>query len=345
MEKNETQTLIFAFYGIGVSVTGPGVLLEKIRRDFSYFQQRDGGVDAVMSIAVEETEPPYERVPQVRAVLYQPDSLAYDEGDTRYVDYNGRALCVYDYVRERGVLYSRDEELLHELAYLLIHSRVGELLDKKGLHRVHALGISYGGKGAVCLLPQGGGKTTLCLALLRDPDIMLMSDDTPLIARSGILHAFPVRIGIGTADTRDIPDQFLSIMVRRKYGTKTLVDTAYYAGRIAAQAPLAFVLIGEREFSDRPRIVPVSRFVAVAAMFRNCVVGLGLPQVVEYFLRYRMGDIAGKFVVFLSRVVASLRVVLTAKSYRFTMGRDPEANASLVLQFMKNDGKNALRKK
>ena len=93
------------------------------------------------------------------------------------------------------------------------------------MHRIHALGISHNDEGILCILPQGGGKTTLGLSLLKKyDDVKLLSDDTVLISRDGMLIPFPVRIGLCEEDKIDVPNEYRGTLIRRKYGKKMLFD-------------------------------------------------------------------------------------------------------------------------
>jgi hypothetical protein len=332
------ETLALVFYGVGVTIAAPGPVIDELRRDFSFFvRPLSGGIFRAMRITVFEQKPPFERVPEVRASLYQPDSVSYDWRDVRFVDYNGAALSIYDFRAEHGEVYATDSDLLHELVYLLILSRVGELLDGKRIHRVHALGIAREGKGILCLLPQGGGKTTLALELLKESSVQLLSDDTPLITARGEVLPFPARIGIDPAMAASIPDKFKGTLLRRKYGAKTLVDIEFFKDHIAVAAvPVSLLLVGEREFSLKPRFVKAGKLVGGIALFKNSIIGLGLPQMVEYFLRHGLKEVLSKGEIFLSRFLIAMNIILKSDTYRFVMGRDPEENAAAFLRFIKN---------
>jgi hypothetical protein len=207
------------------------------------------------------------------------------------------------------------------------------MLDRKGLHRVHAMGLTYGLNGILCLLPQGGGKTTLCLALLRREGISLLSDDTPLIDRCGRLFPFPVRIGVCEVPA-NIPEQYLSKFNRRKYGAKTVIDIELFKNKIASPSKASIVLVGDRKYSNDAAISPLGKLSALSVFMVNCVAGLGLPQMVEYFLRYRLCDNIGKMGIALSRTWASIILIMKARTYRFTIGSDKDRNTEVLSEFL-----------
>ncbi|MHB9154495.1 MAG: hypothetical protein ACYC5N_02235 [Endomicrobiales bacterium] len=332
----ENKTLALNFYGVTVTALCPPELFVLLRRDFSYFEVtgESAAGDSDVSISIYLSAPPYERIPPVRASLYQPDSIAFDKEEVRYVDYAGKALCIYDYRAEKGEIYSPEADLLHEIAYLLIHSRAGEMMDKKGMHRVHALGVVAENRGALCLLPQGGGKTTLCLDLLKNPGIRLLSDDTPVITTRGEVLPFPLRMGLCADRAPEIPGQYLSTFFRRRYGPKILIDIGYFKGRIAAVVRPAVILLGEREYSSAARITRTGRLAAAVPLLRNCVVGLGLPQMVEYFLRFDVRDMMSKMRITASRVIACWMLLRFARVYRFTIGTDCSRNSAALAEFL-----------
>lgn len=321
------------FYGVVAELTfSEEGLAQDIERDFSYFLSSKQS--PTVKISVFNQVSPYEKIPEVKACLYLAGSISYDYRGIRYVDYNGEALTIYNYETEEGEIYSPDRDFLHELTYLLILSRVGELLDKKGVHRLHALGISVNGKGVMCLLPMGGGKSTLALSLLKDEKVKLISEDTPLISKEGKILPFPLRIGLDSGVKLDVPQQYLRRFVRRRYGSKTLIDIDYFKDKIAKISQPGIILIGEREFSNKARIVKTGKIKAIGPFIRNMVFGLGLPQMVEYFLRNNLGDILSNTKIALSRLFVSLKIIRESKTYSFIIGRNKTKNAETLLNFL-----------
>ena len=322
------------FYQVRLRVeSNDEFILEDIKRDFAYFVSRNDGYD--INIAIFMQEPPYELVPHVKASLYLPAAIAYDCKNKRYVDYQGQALTIYDYNTETGFVYSQDKNLIHEISYLLILSRVGELLDKKGIHRIHALGVTVHGRAVLCLLPMGAGKTTLALDLLKEEDIKLLSDDIVLVDRKGQILPFPLRIGVNKGIKLDIPPNFLRELQRRQYGAKILIDLEYFKGQIGEESKPRAILIGEREYSNQAKIKPTTKLAAIGPLFQNGIIGFGLPQMVEYFLRNNFRDF-NKLGLFLARIFFALKIIMVSKVYKFTIGLDRGKNIKVLLDFLAN---------
>ncbi|MFA5146530.1 MAG: hypothetical protein WC515_04060 [Candidatus Omnitrophota bacterium] len=318
----------FDFHGVKVAIRADADRVAgDLKRDFAYFITGECPPD--ISVEILFRPPPYETVPRVRASRYLPTSIVYDVKGKRYVDYRNRALTVYDHAGQRAQIYSADNDLLHEISYLLVLSRVGELLDRRGMHRIHGLALSVSGKAVLCLLPMGGGKTTLALELLKQDGIKLLSDEIILVDRSGAVLPFPMRLGIDKEDAPVLPPELLREFPRQRYGTKILLDIDHISGKVGSAGAPWLILIGERVFSDETKVEPMGRMSAFRFLFRDGVIGLGLPQVVEYFLRNGIRDL-GKVPILFSRTLASLKLLCRSKVYRCLLGRDKKKNAETI---------------
>src|SRR5204862_3607034 len=126
-----------------------------------------------------------------------PRNICFHNGKLSYIDYFGRGLVVFNRQALRCTIYGTNRELVHEIAYLFFLSTVGQYLDQRRLHRVHALGVSYRGRGILLLLPSGGGKSTMALKLLSHPGVLLLGEETLLIDRQVRILTFPLRLCVG----------------------------------------------------------------------------------------------------------------------------------------------------
>lgn len=320
-------------HGVAVSIaSNSGVLVDSLRRDFSWFLT-PGPASETVEIEAWLREPAWSSAPAGRCVMVQPTCVVYEHGAARWVDYQGRALCRFSHAEEHGEIWSMDADLLYEVTYLFLLSRVGEIHDRRGLHRIHALGLSLEGRGVICMLPSGGGKTTLGLHALRNSRAHLLSDDTPLVTRSGALLAFPNRVGC-VGKPEGIPDRYLRQFARRAHGDKWLIDIDAFADRIDASASPHAVILGARQLSGPGRLEEIPRHQAAGELFRSIVVGLGLPQVVEYFLRFDPADVIAKAKIVASRAMASAALVGRAKTFRLHLARDRAHNARLLTELL-----------
>lgn len=338
------KELVLDFHGVAAVLRSEdGALLSDLERDFAWFagEGRRPGAPAGTVIELELRVSAEAATARPSGVHWRWRSArVYPRGASRTVDYEGRARLDYDSSTERGVLAGADRSLLHELAYLAVLSRVGAALDRRGLHRVHALGFTYRGRGGLLLLPSGGGKSRLSLELLGRADFGLLSDEIPVLAGGGReLAAFPLRLGLRGEDGREIPERFVRPFQRRRFGPKRLVDVEYFRDSIRPAAPLTWVLVGGRSRADVPSVVPCSRSRAAAALAASLVLGLGTPQVLELLVPsapYLRGAL-GLAAVAASRARSAARAAGRARCLRFLLGGGPRASADALESFLASE--------
>lgn len=322
----------FSFYEVGLTLSSASqVLLDSLARDFHYFAAPAPPLR--ISVEAHLEPPPWERIPVQFANRITPNAAIYDHGSLRFNDYQGEALAIYDFAHEVGEVWSENPDLLYEITYLLCLSRIGELHDLRRIHRVHALGIAVADRGALILLPESGGKSTLCMEMLRRPEVLLLSDDTPLVSR-GRLLPFPTRIGIRGAKSSGIDPQYLRTMRRRNREPKTLLDVRYFQDRIAPETNPDVLIVGKRRNGNDSWIEPISARKALPSLMANLVFGLGLPQVVEFFLRSGTSELRQKFSIVGYRLAAVAGLLRRAKCYQLALGRDTAMAADAILSVM-----------
>lgn len=330
---NEKNSVSFDFYGLNIELRSTDMATAAgIRRDFAYFETAATAPQVI--IEVHDRKPDFGSLPDLTASIYTLNYVCYNGKDRIYTDYHGQGLRVSDLKRQNHQIYSGSPDLRHEISYLTILSAVGQYLDSRHIHRVHALGISMNGKAVLILLPEKGGKTTLALRLLKSGRVELLSEDSPLITRQGEVLPFPLRLGILPGGETDIPAEYLYSVDFMRVGTKILVDTAYYADRISPACAPGVILLGERTLGYGSRIEPVRRYRAGKDFIKNSVVGLGLHQGLEYLLGRNIWDTIGQSRLAFSRLYNSIRVLRRSKVYRYYIGHDIERNEQTLLDFL-----------
>lgn len=328
------EALRLSFYGTGVAVSSDdrGVI-EDLRRDFEYFAAASGACAVRVTLRLGAV--PRERVPRGRASMCGSEYVAYDSGGMRIVDYHGRALAALDFRSETAEVFSEDAGLLRELGYLLICSRAGYQLDLRGLHRVHALGAARDGRGTLVLLPSGGGKSALCLGLLRERAGGLLSEDTPLVRRDGTLLPFPLRLGLDPSeDLSDVPEPMRRTMHRRQYGNKVLVDLAFFKEAVSGPVAPGLVVVGRRSGEGEARARRLWRAAAAPALFSSLVVGWGVPQLAEFMLRKDPAGLWGLARIAASRAAASIALLARCPAAELVLGADRRSNLDALTRLM-----------
>ncbi|MBL0172147.1 MAG: hypothetical protein IPP90_15765 [Gemmatimonadaceae bacterium] len=304
--------------------------------DFEYFAVTRPPRGRPVNIRIRNEDPDYDRLPPLCATVYTPRNASYRDVDVTCADYHGRGLGVHHRPTGDFEIITRSVDLQYEACYLFLLAQIGEALDRRHLHRVHALCISLDNRAALVLLPMGGGKSTLGSNLLADPDVKLLSDDSPYIDRRGQLHGFPTRIGLLPGSEEIVPAEYRRTIQRMEFGPKVLIDYRYFADRVSGAADPAFVFLGSRSLSRTCEIVPASHLDGLRAMVANCVIGMGLFQGLEFFLQKSTAQIAGQAAIAWSRLRASQRLLSRSRVMHLHLGRDQQENTRCLLEYMRS---------
>jgi hypothetical protein len=327
------MTECFDFYGLTIHVSSTCAdLVEEVRRHFAYFRVPSGNAQVRVEMCF--VAPPYAKLPPLPAAVITPRNVCYQNTKTTYIDYFGRGLAVFDRKENSCVIYGTDHDLVHEIAYLFVLSTVGQYLDSRRIHRVHALGVSYRNRGILVLLPSGGGKSTMALGLMRRPGFLLLGEDTPLIDRRGRVLPFPLRLGVHPDHETGVPPQYLRTVNRMEFDPKTLIDIEYFKDRLSEPVEPGLILVGERNLGDVSEIVPLARHRAFKALVKYMIIGLGVYQGLEFILERGLWEILNKGGVVASRFYNSLSLLSRAPAYRFVLGRNTERNCQTFIEFI-----------
>ena len=309
-----------------------GSSIDSLANDFQFFKTEDTVVD--ITIEVISGDPPYDEVPDGIATTYTPRNTSFSVDGRSFIDYSGRALAIWDRGRKLFRITSRDPDIRYEATYLFLLAQIGECLDSRRMHRIHAMAVSVNDSAVLAILPMGGGKSTLCSALLKYPDFRMLSDDSPYIDSDGRVQAFPLRLGLLPGNEDDIPAEFLRTVNRMEFGPKILVSYEYFADRIEPSAAPGIVFIGKRSMARDCRIVPAGKWMQIKCVFVNCVVGLGLYQGLEFVLTHSPFELLSKSRIAWSRYRVARRLFSQSHVYELTLGHDRELNASTVREFV-----------
>jgi hypothetical protein len=334
----------FDFYGTTVRVDcDDDEVRERIAKDFAWFRappEEVEGAPAALHIAAALGAPHYDGLPPLKAQVYTPRNICYPDGDVTYIDYFGRALAVYDRARSRIDVESGNRHLLHEIVFLSMLSRVGEKLERRHIHRVHALAIECNGEAALFMMPSGCGKTSLAMEFLRrEVPYRIVSEDSPLIDAAGRVLPFPLRFGVLGDKPEGFAEDHLTYVERMEFEPKYLIALDAFAGSIATgPSRPRFAFIGDRSLGPECAIRPAGLAAGTKALLRHMVVGVGLYQGVEFLMQSSLLDLARGARLFLSRLQRAVSVMRQAELYALELGRDPGRNAATVLSFLESQG-------
>lgn len=341
------RTIELSVHGATVSVESADEELgRRVADDFSVFAAGEtarGGEH--LSIRASLRRPDYDSLPPLTATVYTPRNICYSEGDLTYIDYFGRALALYDRRRRSLDVTCDDLDLLHEIVYLTILSRVSETLERDGLHRIHAFGLEAAGEAALFLMPSGGGKTTLTLGFLKlGPPFRLISEDSPFVDRTGRVHPFPLRIGFLGSEPPPFPPEHVTRIRRMEFAPKYLVALAAFGDCLAGDASVArFLFVGKRSLGRGCAIRSAGKWTGWKALLEGMVVGVGLYQGVEFLLRTSILDLFGMAGLAISRVRAAWALLRRCEVHVVILGRDGQANVETIRAFLAARGFGAPR--
>jgi hypothetical protein len=315
-------------YGLSVRIAGdwPEVL-EALALDFAWFVREAGPAAPHVDVEIRHCEPDFEAFGPVTASFVTPRNVVYQDGERTIIEYFGQAMATLDRRTGRLVVEGEDRQLVHEAAYQFVVSRIGEHLDRRGFVRLHSLGLAAPGGAFAVMLPSGGGKSTLVMRALADERVRLLSEDTPLLDRRGLLHPFPLRIGVNVTDAHTLPEGAVRRIDRMEFHPKYALEIDAFADRIQSEpVPLRHIVIGHRSLGREPRLEPVGRTSAAGPLLREAVFGLGVYQGMEFVLQHGMRDSVSKLGTLGARSACCALMLRQARVWRLTLCRDRELN-------------------
>jgi hypothetical protein len=261
---------------------------------------------------------PYQPPSSLRESMRGRFGVCFDDGPVRHIRYPGPVWVRYDFTQDEGEVVGENADLVYERLYLSVLSRVGEKLEWKGLRRIHGLALcSPRGDYCLFLMRSGVGKSTLAHSLLQRSGWKLLSEDTPLLDSRGRLHPFPFRLALPPEPGER---------------GKTLVRASQFA---IAKEPgrCTHVFAGAWITGPQPAAAPLRKASLLGQAFRDGVIGLGVPQVSELFLRPGLRDALAKVVLAGGRL-RSILPLMAARSHTLFLTPDGERNATFLEQWM-----------
>ncbi len=318
-------------------------LLAVLEKDFWSFHSRDflDSSKADLSLKIYKTlqAPP---LPEISTSMQSQNSLSYDVGHIRYNDYYGKAYTVINFQSESAAIYGLDLDKIHEIAYLLILSRVGKILDLKGLHKLHAFAVSFNNTAFVCMMPSKGGKSSLLSELLSDPRIKMLSDDIPLVDKQGRVYPFPLKLGFNEIPKNlkvFNPEENLYTMKRELYGEKKLICTRGIENKIEKKEYFEKVILveGFRYNSESSCVLSSSWLQSFKGLLVHGVIGIGSPIVIEYFWETGIRDFIRKTWIFFKRLKAFFLLCFKAKKFKIHIGKDQHMLTRIVVELLEKE--------
>lgn len=330
------------FYGLKIRINLPdNVSCEALGKRFAFFIDHSKGLETDYEINLRKEKPDYNQFNFIKPQYYSPRNICYFESGRKVVNYHGDALVIQSADKKSAEVISSNEVLMETITESLITFQTGKYFDDKGYFRVHALAFSYKNKGVLVLLPRGGGKSTLILELIKNRKVALISEDTPLITEGRDIYSFPKDIGVYSHKVpKNIPEAHLKSIHYAGSAEEELqgiekhsIGIEYFKDSISTEPVKASIIIkGERYLGKGANIRSITYPAAWYEMFKNCIVGLGLYQGLEYAINVHPAELFGKLFLGLKRAKACTKFLFGTQKYEFQMGVEPKKNAECLIK-------------
>lgn len=336
--------LVLRIYSFEISIEGDDEkIIQSIKKDFSFFEKTQTlATRKKLKLNFFRVSHPSEYLPKnLIAKKQSQNSITYDLGEIRYNDYYGKVVTKLDYESEYCEVFYSCAEKVHEVIYLIILSRSGKHMDLQGFHKIHACAVSNKHKNIVYMMPSKGGKTTMFNSLVADPEINIISDDTPIVDQYGQLHPFPLRIGHDSLDelVRIFPylkQENISEFKRDYFSTKYLVDVTNLKNDIKV-ADKTVLVVGKRSTFDTPQLVDCSKVLMFKQLIEHMIIGIGLPMIVEYFVRTNIKDHFSNIWIFIKRVQAAILLVARSDCYFIYSSTNKTENTKVIMRLLNEE--------
>lgn len=237
----------------------------------------------------------------------------------------------YSPSRGTAFIYGDRRDALYEVASMVAQSFLGEQFDKRGWHRLHALGIVVGREASLLMGPSGRGKSTLAWHFLGNTRVKLLGDDLPWIHRSGEVRGFPQRIALRCPPP--VPREFVRIVRRECYGSKYVLSRRFFEDRIASVSPVRHLILLSKGLGNGPaRCHRISRVSLILPLLKWLVVGFETPQIWQLYLRGSVFAVLRGIRTVFSRLHTALALLVNSTCWRLELSSAPEADATLVVR-------------
>jgi len=313
-------------------------LIQSLRDDFSYFAKKENKSSDVLRIIVKKESLP--KIPTgLIATSQSINSIKYQDRQNTYFDFYGKVLQIENLKEKSCNFYSLESERLYEVIYLYILSLSGKDLDLHHLHKIHAASVLVDDKILINMMPMKGGKSTWLLHMIKHfPQLKMISDDTPLVNFGAEVKVFPTRMALDleTLEKSGLEVKNVRSFKREQYGEKVLIDYADLNISVACNDELKnkkiILLDSHRISGELPTIRKMGKIKTMRALMRHMVIGVGLPIIAEYFVRFNFWDFIKLSVIFVFRLSASVRLAIKADAYEVGMCYKVDTN----IEFLKS---------
>ena len=210
-------------------------------------------------------------------------------------------------------------------------------MDHRGFHKIHACAFRLDNTDMVVMMPSKGGKSTILMDMLMDPEVQILSDDSPVVSRNGHIQPFPLRLGAEVSN--DLIKRFpylqpkdLYSFERLYYSPKYLVDIQKIKNKVASsKAQRQILLTGVRSTNTHAHCLPIGRLKMLRHLLRHMIIGMGLPMIIEHFLRSGFKDHLLNVYILFSRFYSAIVLICRSECYEVYLCSDKMKNRQVLV--------------
>lgn len=174
--------------------------------------------------------------------------------------------------------------------------------------------------------------------MARNDGIKLMADDTPFINHMGKVYPFLFRMGLAESEAKALALSETALrQTTNSERTKTLIDLTKLPSQIDDRSlACCNIFIGRWTTAAQPRLKVASNWYSLQTLLRDCVIGLGIPQVAELTLQLTTNGIIDKSVLAWRRLIASSALSNQSRCIKLYLCQDRKLNAAKIRDFLQN---------
>ena len=328
--------LFLDVHGVGVEiVTDNKWLVRELKKEYEEFLRKE--CNPILKIYVFSGCLPIKR--KILKKMRKNDFIkpSYFSNKIIIIEY-ADAKVVYDNLRESVMIFmeSNRKSSWYEIAYHYVESRVGELLEKRGIFRIHGASLLKRGK---CILLVGGaesGKTTLLLLLSKFGG-KILSDDVSFVTEKLDVLPNPTRIGMTSNMKLNKVGGELSRIEYSSGVVKYLAKPSDLGLRVyKGKCKISYIFILNNRKIGVCKILKASYLRISLALLRNLLIGFGITQLREILFVQILTNPLSFLLRELRRLKMFLKLISFPNWYVVYTSKNPSLTAKTIEKFLKS---------
>lgn len=297
-QSNISKT--FDFYGFSVKINAPNDIIDFINTVFSDYpsqKNKSNYSNVIVLNSIFNFKNKYKKILKLKEY-----TIFYHKG-LRIINYNDKLLCICNFKKNRFTFISPSLKLLKEKLYLFLISQIGEYLDSKKIHRIHASSIEINKKTFIISGDIKAGKTTALLKLYSKHNFSkVISDDVTFIDHKFNIYRISKKISVD----QNIINNFNIETTDYSLFEKKLILPQHirWSEKILLPHKLLFIILSRK-----------NKLNIYYQLFLYLVIGYGTPQMIEFFIRFNLRHLIKLMLIFFKRTILYLKLMHKYRKY------------------------------